>query len=115
MRGFLPTASKVLSAILFLTISLVAQTGLGVVTGTVQDPSKATVPNALVTLTKTDTGLVRTSNANSSGLYYFGSLQVGPYHLVVEATGFEKWETDFTIQAGQTVTVDPAVSVGAGQ
>jgi hypothetical protein len=48
-------------------------------------------------------------------VYTFTSLQVGPYHLSVEATGFSKWETDFTIEAGQTVTVDPNLQVGTVQ
>ncbi len=115
MASFLSRARKFLFLYLLCAFSLAAQTGLGVVTGTVQDPSKAIVPNATVTLTNTATGGVRTAKANQAGLFYFGSLQVGPYHMLVETSGFQKWETDFTIEAGQNVTVDPSLVVGTLQ
>lgn len=114
MHSFLPNVRK-LVVFLSLALPVAAQTGRGVVTGTVQDPSKATVPHATVTLTNTATNAARTATANDAGLYYFGSLQVGPYHLAVEAPGFAKWETNFTLQAGQTITVDPTMTVGAVQ
>lgn len=115
MASFLSDARKLLLITLCLAFPLTAQTGRGVVTGAVQDPSKAIVPHATVTLTNTATGAARSATANDAGLYYFGSLQVGPYHLTVEAPGFAKWETDFTLQAGQTITVNPTMSVGAVQ
>jgi hypothetical protein len=112
MKTFLSNVSKSIALLVFLSLPLAAQTGLGIVTGTVQDPSKAAVPKATITLTNTATGSVRTDTANTVGLYYFGSMQPGSYHLLVQAAGFQKWETDFQIQAGQTVTVDPVVAVG---
>jgi hypothetical protein len=115
MFRFLSKVRKALLAVLLLAIPVAAQTGLGVVTGTVQDPSKAIVPDARVTVTQTATGVVRTANANAAGLYYFGSLPLGPYRMTVEASGFQKWETDFTLEAGQNLTVDPALTVGAVQ
>lgn len=115
MLGFLPDVRKLFLSLVLLGLPLAAQTGRGTVTGTVQDPSKATVANAKVTLTDTATGEVRTSTSNSAGLYSMASLLVGPYHLSVEAPGFATWETDFTLQAGQTVTVDPNLQVGTVQ
>ena len=112
---YLSSVRKYLIALLIFSAPLLAQTGRGVVTGTVTDPSKAAVPKANVTLTSGATGLVRTSSANDAGIYYFGSMPVGPYHLSVEVPGFTTWETDFTLEAGQTVTVDPSVTVGAVQ
>ena len=112
MATFLSNVRKAVIALLVLGLPLAAQTGLGIVTGTVQDPSKAAVPKAGVTITNTATGVSRTDVANEVGLYYFGSMPPGPYHLTVEAKGFAKWETDFQIQAGQTVSIDPTISVG---
>src|SRR5690348_16650945 len=112
MWRYLRRVRKPLIALACLSLPLGAQTGLGIVTGTVTDPSKATVPRATVSLTETDRGVVRTATANDAGLYYFGSVPVGPYHLTVEASGFSRWETDFQVQAGQTVTVDASLSVG---
>ncbi len=112
---YLTSVRKYLLALLILSTPLLAQSGRGVVTGTVTDPLKSVVPNASLTLTETATGAIRTSTANQAGIYYFGSMPVGPYHLTVEATGFSTWETDFIIEAGQTVTVDPSIVVGSVQ
>src|SRR5438876_12303297 len=112
MLAYLPSFRKFILTLFALSLPLAAQSGLGIVTGTVTDPSKATVPKASVSLTETARGVVRVSTTNDSGLYYFGSVPVGPYHLMVEAPGFEKWETDFQVQAGQTVTVDAIIAVG---
>src|SRR5581483_10348250 len=115
MTYYLPSVRNFLLTFVALSLPLVSQTGLGIVTGTVRDPSKATVPKATITLTNTATGVVRTSTSNDAGLYYFGGMPVGAYHLTVEASGFAKWEADFQIQAGQTVTVDATVPVGTVQ
>src|ERR1051326_8346719 len=108
-------ARNLFAFFVFLTIPVAAQTGLGTVTGTVQDPSKAAIVKAAVTLTNTATGVVRTADVNSAGIYYFGSVQVGPYHMAVEAPGFQQWATDFQVQAGQTITGDPSLTVGSVQ
>ena len=115
MMTYLTSVRKYLLALLIFSAPLLAQSGRGVVTGIVTDPLKSIVPNASLTLTETATGLVRTSKANDAGIYYFGSMPVGPYHLTVEATGFSTWETDFIVEAGQTVTIDPSITVGSVQ
>lgn len=97
----------------FLAASAVyAQTGVGVVNGTVQDSSGASVPNARLKLTETGKNVTREAVTNSSGIHYFGSVALGNYVLTVEAPGFKKWEGRFQVQAGQTVTVDPKLEVG---
>jgi hypothetical protein len=90
-----------------------AQTGLGTVRGTVLDATGAVIPNAKVTLTNTGTGVTQTGESNSAGLYHFGSVPIGPYKLAVESAGFKKWEGTLKVEAGQTVTVDPAMEVGS--
>jgi hypothetical protein len=103
----------VLIAGLFLAIPLAGQTGLGVVRGTVQDSSKAVIPNAKVTLSNSATGSLRASDTNSAGIYYFGNVPVGPYTIAVEAAGFRKWSGTLTLEAGQTAVIDPALEVGS--
>ena len=115
MPSFLSLIRKSFLTLAVMTLPLAAQTGLGTVTGTVFDSSKAIVPQASLVLVETATGISKKASTNGSGIYYFGSLPVGPYHLVVEAPGFAKWETDFRVDAGQTVTVDPALAVGTVQ
>src|SRR5439155_15832255 len=108
----LPYARKFFLLLALVALPVAAQTGLGVVRGTVQDTSKAVMPNAKVILTHAATGTAQTSTTNTAGIYYFGSTPIGPYTLVVEAAGFRKWEGTLTVQAGQTVVIDPVMEVG---
>lgn len=112
---FLLTARNLAFASLLFTMPIAAQTGLGVVRGTVQDSSKAIIPNVKVTLTNTATGVMQQSQTNVDGIYYFGSVQIGPYSLSVEAQGFKRWEGTFAVEAGQTVVIDPSMEVGSLQ
>src|SRR2546429_1436895 len=106
-------ARKLVLSLALVALPVAAQTGLGVVRGTVQDASKAVIPNAKVPLTNTATGVGRDSVTNADGIYYFGAVSIGPYTLLVGSQGFKKWEGTLTVQAGQTVVVDPALEVGS--
>src|SRR5689334_3526196 len=108
-------ARKMALTLAVVAMPLAAQTGLGVVRGTVQDASKAVIPNAKVTLANSATGVAQTSQTNAAGIYYFGAVQIGPYTVNVEAQGFKKWEGTLTVQAGQTVVIDPNMEVGSLQ
>ncbi len=108
-------ARRFFLALAFVVLPMAAQTGLGVVSGTVQDSSKSVIPNAKVTLTNTATGVGRDTLTNAAGIYYFGAVQIGPYTLAVEATGFKKWEGTLSVQAGQTAIIDTALEVGSLQ
>jgi hypothetical protein len=95
-----------------LMLPLSAQTGNGIVRGTVLDASRATIPAASVTLTNTATGIVRSAQTSAVGIYYFGSVPIGPYTLSVEAAGFKKWSGTLNVAAGETVVIDPNMEVG---
>ena len=105
--------TRILFFALALALPLAAQTGNGVVQGTVLDATKAAVPNAKATLSNSNTGVTRTAEANNAGVYYFGSVQPGEYKLSVEAAGFKKWEGTFRVEVGQTVNVDPNMEIGS--
>jgi len=111
--AFLRLLRKSVVVSTLLVIPLYAQSGLGVVRGTVQDATKAVVPNAKVGLSDTATGIERVTQSNADGIYVFENIPVGPYKLVIEAGGFKKWEGTLTLQAGQTVSIDPAMEVGS--
>ena len=112
---FLLSARNLGLAFLLFTLPIAAQTGLGVVRGTVQDASKAIIPNAKVILTNTSTGVAHETQTNVDGIYYFGAVQIGPCSLSIEAQGFKKWEGTFTLEAGQTAVIDPGMEVGSLQ
>lgn len=84
-----------LSALVLLLAGLLApqliwaQIDQGTITGTVKDTSGAVIPNAQVTLTNTDTGLVLNRNSNGTGLYTFSPVKIGHYTVSASAKGFE--------------------------
>ena len=94
-------------------VPLVAQTGLGTVRGTAVDPSGSMIPKAKVVLANKGTGVQRSSETSGVGAYYFSAMQPGPYTLTVESPGFKKWSGTFTLEAGQTASIDAAMEVGS--
>ncbi len=67
-----------------------AQAAFATITGRVLDPKGASMPNATVTATNTETGIARTTTATSDGLYRFENLPPGVYDVSVDASGFNK-------------------------
>ena len=68
--------------------NVLAQTGNGGLTGTVEDTSKALIPGVSITATNTETGVTTTVITNESGAYNIPSLIPGPYKLTAELAGF---------------------------
>src|SRR5437899_756589 len=97
----------------FTCIPVIAQTGSGVIRGTVQDATKAVVPRAKIELRNPDTNITREATTSTEGGYYFGGIQPGNYELTVEAQGFKKWTGTLALEVGQTAVVDPALEVGS--
>ncbi len=108
-------AGCVLFAILLLSASAFAQTGLGTVTGTARDTANAVIRNATVTLTSTATNITHKGVTNDEGIYYFGSVALGAHTLVIEAPGFKKWEGKLEVRVGQHSTLDAELVVGSPQ
>ena len=104
---------SLLAGSLLFSSLLQGQTGTGTVTGTVTDPSAAVLPQTKITLTNENTGVTLSSVSNAAGIYYFASVQAGPYRLTAEAAGFRRWTGTLTLQVGQTATIDPKMAVGA--
>jgi hypothetical protein len=112
---------------LLLAFSAFAQTFNGQVGGIVQDPSRALIPGATITLTNTGTGIVATQITNESGAYNFANVPPGSYRAAAALPGFKtsvindvavgtaaQVRLDFTMEVGQ-VTSQVEVSVSAQQ
>jgi len=83
------------------------------ISGLVSDPSGAVVPNAKVTATHIDTGLVRTTISGADGIYALPNLPVGSYKLEVQAGGFETYiQTGIVLEVSNAVTVNVQLRVG---
>jgi hypothetical protein len=103
-------------AILFvlLSITAVAQSDRGTITGTVTDPAGAVIPNAQVEARNTGTGAVYQASSSGTGNYTLSQLPAGAYELSATVTGFKKYlRPDITVQVASTVRIDPQLEVGA--
>ena len=87
----------------------------GSITGTVTDPSGATLANAVVILRNGDTGLERKIQADSTGNYEFLAVPVGEnYSVRVEAPGFRAGvQTGIKLEVNQRYRADFKLVVGA--
>jgi hypothetical protein len=70
-----------------------AQVTTAAIHGLVTDSTGAVVANAKVTATNTATGISTVATTNQSGFYTFTALQIGPYTVDIQATGFERFQT----------------------
>ncbi len=98
-----------------------AQMETATLSGVVNDPKGAVVPDVDVTATRIETGTVLTTKTNGAGIYFFTSLMPGHYHLTVRKPGFkeiairqielhvqDKLERNFSLEIGsvsESVTV----------
>jgi len=81
-------ATSVLGVVLALSFPAFAQTG-GQVTGLVTDPSGSVIVGATVTITNSQTNVVRKTITNSAGSYAFPALQPDVYNVKAEMQGFK--------------------------
>lgn len=98
----------------FIPVPLAAQAVTGTILGSVTDDSGALLPGVVVTITHTDTGLVRTVTTDSAGEYTAPSLPTGTYSVTAELQGF-KTVTVPSIHLGvdQRVRINAKLEVGA--
>jgi outer membrane receptor protein involved in Fe transport len=73
--------------------SLSAQEITGTISGTVSDPSGSAIPQATVSITRIDTGATHQTETSDAGVFFFNSLPIGNYTLVVEKGGFKRYES----------------------
>ena len=101
----LKRCSRVLAVVLFFcalaSTAARAQTPTGQISGRVTDASGAVLPGVDVTVTQTDTGLVRSAITNETGQYVVPSLPIGPYRLEAALQGFRTFVQADIVAAGQ--------------
>ncbi len=85
---------------LLLTARSGAQVAGATLSGSVIDPSGATIPNATVSIKNVGNGEVREAASNTDGFYSAPNLLPGAYEVSVSAKGFSK-----AVQSGITLTV----------
>ena len=90
-----------------------AQAVTASLSGIVYDSSGATVPEATVTLSDAERGLVRTFVTAANGRYFFGLVPAGSYSLKVEKLGFStSLQERIVLGLGAAETLDATLQVG---
>lgn len=112
MKRLTLRGSQFLAAMLFLAVSAWGQFTANI-QGTVVDQSGAAVAQAKVDLLNTITQVTANTTTDASGSYRFLSLAPGSYKISVEAKGFSKSETSFTLETNENLNLPISLKVGA--
>src|ERR671937_1381476 len=80
-----------ISASLFVPAVIVAQElgGAGTIQGTVKDPTGGVMQAVEVKISNPVSGFARTATTDPAGHYVFNNLPPNPYHLTIQAQGFQ--------------------------
>ena len=85
--------------------------GAGTVQGTVKDPTGGVMQAVQVTISNPVTGYARTATTDATGHYVFSNLPPNPYHVTVEAQGFQKLERDVDVRTSVPITLDLSLAL----
>ena len=83
------------------------------ISGTVKDPSGASIVGATVTATNVGTGIAQSQTTNGEGFYSFQTLPLGSYTVEVRQQGFKAYrQTDLALDVNAALTVDVVLQIG---
>ena len=98
--------------ILFLITTLsFAQARVGMVQGTVKDPTGALVPNAKVTITQPVTGYSQTTQTDQTGAFKLVNVPFNTYKLKADAPGFQTAEESIDLHSTIPLNQDLSLSL----
>lgn len=101
--------------ILALNAALLAQTmNTGTLLGTIKDPTGAAVPEATITIQRTDPPFERQVTTDDAGNYLAPQVPVGSYQISFEKAGFQKvLRSHVELSAGQSLRIDATLALGS--
>src|SRR4051794_5253857 len=85
--------------------------GAGTVQGTVKDPTGGVMQAVEVRISNPVSGFTRTITTDAAGKYVFSNLPPNPYHITVDAQGFQTLERDVDVRTGVPITLDLTLSL----
>jgi len=104
-----------LTLILFSGIVCFGQTFRGAIQGTVTDPNGAVVPGAEVTITSPETGLTRTAQTDTEGMFIVSELPIGTYQVTVKKAGFHDVTVkNVKVEVSTTTRADVPLLISGG-
>jgi len=90
-----------------------AQTGQGIISGIVADPSGASIPHAAVAVRNTATNVIIKVTSNDTGYYEVRNLNPGNYEVSTTASGFEKTvDTGIVLEADGHPSINATLKIG---
>jgi hypothetical protein len=100
---------------LLMTVSARGQlAGKGSISGTVADPTGASIPGARIVATNASTSVVSRTTSTSSGDYSLDTLDAGVYTVTISANGFQTLtQKNVEVNALETQTFNPKLEVGS--
>ena len=99
---------------LLSSVPAFSQGALGAISGTVTDTAGYPLPGAVVTITDTARGTVRTVTTNAAGAYVVPSLIASTYLIKVSTKGFQtELREGLVLDVGQTLSINFPLLVGA--
>jgi Carboxypeptidase regulatory-like domain len=115
MKSIRESHFLVLALLLALFHGIVAaQNTSASLNGVVTDPNGAVIPNAIVTLSATTTGIELKATTDSGGFYRFLNLSAGDYELKVSADGFQSYvRSGLRIALNEKARIDPQLKIGS--
>src|SRR5688572_8464928 len=100
-------------SLLFLPLTLNAQTTTGTVRGYVRDQNGAPVAGAEIQARQTETGVLRSASTRSDGSFILPGLVPGNYELSARLIGFGPQRRQVAVQIGATLLADFTLQAGA--
>lgn len=86
----------------------------GTIVGNISDPSSQSIPNAIIVITNTQTGVSTTASSNSVGDYEIHNLNPGIYRVRISAAGFASVAADgLDVRANITVRADEQLKIAS--
>ena len=113
LRSLMAASFACLLAMALGTLPSRAQQAAGSITGVVEDPLGAVIPDATVTVRDMDRGTIWTTKTSSAGVYNFPQITVGNVTVKAEALGFSAQAyRAFTLTVDQVARVDFKMKTG---
>ena len=106
------TALAAALCLLLATLSPVAQTSFGTVTGVVRDEAGKGLPGATVTLTITGSAPL-TQITNGQGTFTFQRVRPGDYGVSITLAGFRAYRSQIVVKASDTARLTVVLGVSA--